>query len=245
MSQYKVLGFIPAHYGCEWIHACIKSMEPFVERIVIIYSDQGTQGARVPNPCPESEEQLKTIALAASPKVEWVKGWFTRETDHRAEIMNYVQDEELIFSLDTDEVAEPADVPAALEYAYNSSARFINIKGFINFWRSFNHACYDGFLPYRIFNLNNQAGQDTAECRIYHMGCFQGIDIVRYKWLVSGHRNEIRRNWIDEIYLRWTPENNLQDLHCVALNLWNVVPFDKTKLPDVLKDHPNYSIDLL
>lgn len=244
-NTYRVLGFIPCHYGAEYLDACIKSMEPFVERIIIVYSDQGTQGARSHIPCPEKEEELKIIAESASDKVEWYKDYFTRETDHRDYIMRFAAGFDCIISLDTDEVFEPEDVPAAIEAAMNSTARYINIKGFKNFWRSFNHVCLDGFLPYRIINLHNQGGMDTVECRIYHFGCAQDISIVRYKWLVSGHRNEIRANWIDDIYLAWTPENNMQNLHCVAHNIWNAEPYDKTTLPEVLKQHPNYNKDVI
>lgn len=244
-SQYKVLGFIPCHYGREYMDACVRSLAPFVDKIVIIYSDQGTQGTTVQVPCPESENELRIIAEAASDKVVWVKGYYGRETDHRSAILQFASGYDLILSLDTDEVLEPADVPGALEYAMQSSARYINIKGFINFWRSFNHVCLDGFLPYRIMNLHNQGGMDTAECRIYHFGCAQDIEIVRYKWLVSGHRNEVKKGWIEDIYLAWTPENQIADLHCVSYNLWNAVPFPKEALPDVLKDHPNFNKEVI
>lgn len=244
-KEIRVLGFVPAHYGTEYGDAAIKSMEPFCDRIVVIYSSQGSQGTRSDVPCPESEDDVKAVLTNASLKVEWYTGFFHRETDHRQAIYQYLRGEQLILSLDTDEILEPKDVPAALENAYNSGARYINIKGFINFWRSFNHVCLDGFLPYRIENVVVSCGTATVDCRIYHFSTAQSEAIVRYKWHVSGHRAELKNNWIDGVYLAWNKDNNFGDLHPVSIGLWNTVPFDKTTLPPVLLDHPNYNLDVI
>lgn len=236
----RVIAYIPLYYGKEYLTEAIKSIEPFVEKILVVYTPQPSQGHGTNIPCPESEIELREISEKASLKVEWHRGIFGYEAQHREYILSHCDGYDLILTVDADEVIEPKDVPSALEKAFNSDKRYIGVSGFINFWRSFNYACYDGFLPHRITNLRNKDGQDTVNCRIYHFSCAQSEEIIRFKWNVSGHKNEIRPNWIDEVWKKWTPDNNFGDLHPVARGLWNAVPFDKTQLPNILKQHPNY-----
>lgn len=244
-KEIKVLGFIAAHYGVEYAYACIKALDTVCDKIVVIYSEQGSQGHRTTIPCPDSEADLRAEMERASNKIQWVKGTFAREADHRNEVLNYASGFDIICVADTDEIWEPADLPKAIEYAMESKARHINVKGFINFWKSFNHVCYDGFLPYRLLNLHNDTGTDTVEARIYHFGTCQRDELVKYKWEVSGHRSEVKAGWYENVYKAWNAEENQQDLHVVSIGLWNAVPFDKTQLPDILKQHPNYGKDVV
>lgn len=251
MSKPKILGYIPLMYGAEYLGACIESMLPWVDKLIIVYVSKGSQGHGTMISCPESRNQLYKIASdcmlkhAVLPGVmEWHDcGTFHNESEHRRYIEKYADGYDLIFTLDADEVCEAQDMPAAIDVAMKSKARHIGINGFINFWRSFDWVCLDGFRPFRFINLKNASGTETELCklRIYHFSTCQSLDIVRFKWNVSGHKNELKPGWIDNIYLPWSPENNFGDLHPVSYNLWNAVAFDKTTLPDVLKNHPNYN----
>jgi hypothetical protein len=237
----RVIGYIPLMYGAEYLEACIKSMEPWVEKILIVYTEKPSQGHATNFPCPESELELIEVAKNASSKIEWHKGEFGSEAEHRNYILKYSEGYDLVFTLDADEIVEQKDIAHALKLAYESDKRHIGISGFVNFWRSFDYACYDSFIPYRIVNLRNGGGLGQVDCRIYHFSTAQKLETVRFKWNVSGHKDELRRGWIDDIYLAWTPENQIKDLHPVALGLWNATPFNKTTLPEILKSHPNYN----
>jgi hypothetical protein len=237
----RTIGYIPLMYGAEYLEACIKSMENHVEKILIVYTEKPSQGHATNHPCPETEEDLKKIAYKASTKIEWHKGEFGSEAEHRNYILKYSQGYDLVFTLDADEIVNQEDIQHALKLAYESDKRHIGISGFINFWRSFDYACYDSFIPYRIINLKNSGGLGQVDCRIYHFSTAQKIETIRFKWNVSGHKDELKRGWIDQVYLRWTPENQFNDLHPVSIGLWNATPFDKTTLPEVLKSHPNYN----
>lgn len=241
----RVIAYIPLYYGKEYLREAILSLEPFVEKILVVYTPQPSQGSSTVIPCPESESELKNLAESTSQKIEWHRGVFAYEAQHRDYIYQFTNGYDLVLTVDADEVVEPNDIQSALEAAYNSDKRWIGINGFINFWRSFDYACYDGFTPIRITNLKNKDGQGVVNCRYYHFSCAQSEEIVRFKWNVSGHKNEIRQNWVDEVWKAWTPENNFGDLHPVARGLWNATPFDKTKLPDLLKHHPNYEKELI
>lgn len=251
----KILGYIPLMYGAEYLEACIKSMLPFVDKLIIVYVDRPSQGHNTNIPCPESRELLHGIAvkavteMEANGKFEWHDaGPFHCENAHRNYILQYSEGYDLIFTLDADEVCEPKDMPQAIENAFKSKARHIGVANFVNFWRSFSWACYDGFIPYRFVNLRNAKGQDQTNLRIYHFSTAQNIKTIEFKWNVSGHKNELRPDWF-HIYKNWTPENNInkvpKGLHPVAYDIWEAAPFDKETLPEVLKQHPNFNKELI
>lgn len=245
MNKPKVLGYIPLHYGAEYLRESIRSMDPHVEKIVIVYCPKPSQGHATATPCPESRDQLLKICEESSNKIEWHEVQFYGEGAHRNYILQYSEGYDIIFTLDADEIVDQNDIPRALQEAFESDKRNFGINGFINFWRNFDHVCLDGFRPYRVTNLRNREGNAELKLRIYHFGTCQSIKTIRYKWLVSGHKNEIKHDWIDGTYLRWTPENNFGDLHPVSNNLWNTIPFDKNTLPEDLKQHPNFNRHLV
>lgn len=237
----RVLAYIPLHYGAEYLDAAIRSVAPFVEKIMVLYVKDPSQSHSKGWACPEEEGQLRRIAQAASDKVEWHQCRFNTEGEHRGYVYDYAHGYDLVLAFDGDEVFEPEDLPNALDLAMKTDKRYIGIGGYVNFWKSFNYACYDGFTPIRITNLHNTGGEGVVPCRVYHFSTAQGEAIVRYKMSVSGHASEIRPDWLEKVYFAWTPENNFPDLHPVALGLWNATPFDKEKLPEILKAHPNFN----
>lgn len=241
----KVIGYVPLYYGKEYLQQCIESMHPHVEQIHIFYTPKPSQGFPTDIPCPETEAQLQEVAFRASDKIVWHKAEYGFEAEHRNAIMQYATGYDLIFTLDADEIVEGADIDKAFNDAYLSGKRYIGISGFINFWKSFNHACYDGYRPIRIINLRANGGEGEVNLRIYHFSTAQKFETIKYKWLCSGHKDELRQNWFDEVYKAWSPENNFTDLHPVAFGLWNATPFDKTTLPDILKQHPNYGKEVI
>lgn len=237
----KILAYCPLHYGAEYLDAAIRSIEPFVDKIVILYTPEPSYGFGTIHRCPESREQLFDIALnAAGGKIQWVDMRADHEGDHRGLIYGYADGYDGILAFDADEVFEPADMQSFIDQCMASEARFIGVDGYVNFWKSFNWACHDGFRPIRFYNLHNGGGVGVAKVRIYHFSTAQSFQMMDYKLKIHGHRNEIRPEWLHTTYKLWTPQNNYGDLHLVAYGLWNAIPFDKTTLPDILKQHPNY-----
>lgn len=241
----RVIGYIPLHYGKEYLAYAIKSMEPWVEKIYIVYTPVGSHGHHSNSTCPETEEMLQKIAHEASPKVIWHKGTWHGESAHRKWIYSEAEGFDMVLTCDADEIIDQDDIGPAIEEAFKSDKRHIGIDGFINFWRSFNHVCLDGFRPIRMINLRNRDGEMHVKCRFYHFGYCQSMEISDYKWEVSGHKPELRRLWHQEVYRAWNPGNNFGDLHPVARGLWNTVPFDRNLLPQMLHSHPNFNKDIV
>ena len=236
-NKPRIIGYVPLMYGKEYLDACIRSMDPFVEVIHIFYVDKPSQGHGTDIPCPEGEQELADIARAASNKIEWHKCVFGNEGEHRSEIFKYTEGFDLILTLDADEVLEYHSTDISIREAFNGDRRYYGATGFINFWRSFNEACYDGFTPIRLINLHNDSPYTgTIPMIIYHFSCAQSETITRYKWAISGHKDELRPDWVNSILYG----TGKIDLHPVALGLWNATAFDRETLIPLLKSHPNY-----
>lgn len=243
--NHKIICYIPLHYGGEYLGEAIKSVQDHVEKIIILYTKNPSFGFGTDMECPESKSELEEIANSASNKIEWIDIEMGTEGDHRSYIYEFADGYDGILTIDSDEVFDSIDLPLAINTAMKSTKRYIGFSGYINFWKSFNHACYDGFTPIRFINLHNESGEDVVSCKVYHFSTAQKIEIMEYKLLIHGHKDEIRPNWFENVYKAWSIENNFGNLHLVSENLWNAVPYDKNKLPDLLKKHPNFNKDVI
>jgi hypothetical protein len=153
----------------------------------------------------------------------------------------------IVLTVDSDEVYKSDELDESFKYAYWGVDRFYGVDGFINFWRSFDYACYDGFRPIRVENLHRKEHTQDLNLKqtIYHFSTCQPEPIMAYKYNVFGHAHEVRKDWLKKCYYKWKPEKQFDDVHCVALNLWNPVKFDKSVLPSYLKSHHNYNKELV
>lgn len=243
----KVLFYIPLHYGGEFLDAAIKQAEPYTDKIVILYSSSPSYGHGTNVPCPESESDLKNIAYSASKLVEWHNVSVNGEGAHRGLIFRIAEQGSYdgVLTCDADEVFN--DLTEWIPKFNESKARNIGFTGYVNFWKSFNHACYDSFAPIRYINLHNKDGQENFNVPVYHFGCAQRMPIMEYKLLIHGHKSEIRPNWLENVYKRWQPGMEIENgLHLVANGLWsNATPYDKTQLPQILRNHFNYPKDVI
>ncbi len=241
----RTIGFMSIHYGKEYLIESLLSIRDHVEKMVVAYSKQPSHGQRVKEDCPDTEQEIHDICKEVlGDKFIWHRSErFNSEAEHRGIRYTYAQGYDLILTIDADEVFKEEEIQGALNYAYNNKERYYGIKGYVNFWRSFDYCCLDGFRPIRIENLNNNNHLQNHECplTIYHFSTAQSEPILRYKMKAFGHASEIKKGWIENVYYAWTPENNFGDLHPVSISLWNSIPFNKELLPEYLKLHNNYN----
>lgn len=245
MSDKRLICYIPLHYGKSFLHYAIKSVEAHVEKIVVLYSDLPTFGRGTSDTCPDSEQELHDIAIAASNKVDWRVGYWGSEGEHRNYIYNMSEGFDGVLTIDSDEVFDPIDLPLAIEQGLNSDKRYIGFGGYINFWKSFNYSCYDGFTPIRLVNLHgtDATGCDVVPCKVYHFSTAQTMDIMRYKLKIHGHHDEIRPGWL-EMFENWKPGDIVEKgLHLVSHDIWQATAYDKEQIPDFLKEHPYFNLE--
>ena len=240
----KTLAYIPIHYGLEYLEYTIKSIKDNVSKIVCLYTEKPSYGYRIDQLCPENEGQLQELAQDTSRKVEWVHIPDTsREGTHRDMAFRYSNGYDVMITLDTDEVWEPDVLAKSIEQASKTDSRFIAVDGFVNFWRSFDYVVIDWFHPIRMHNLKSHNREvKHLKSTIYHFGYAQSEEIMRYKFAVHGHKSEFLPSYLDKKYYSWDHIGcGVEWLHPASTTIWqDAEKYDKTKLPELLKAHPNY-----
>ena len=243
--EIKVLGFMTIHYAGDYLREALMSVVDHVDKMVIAYSKQPSQGHGTQMECPDNEQYIfDTCKEVLGDKMIWDRAdRYGAENEHRNVKYKYTHGFDLVLTVDSDEVYKSDELEASFEYAYWGIERFYGIEGFINFWRSFNFACYDGFRPIRLENLHRKNNTQNLNLKqtIYHFSTCQPEPIMRYKYNVFGHAHEVRKDWLNDIFYKWKPNKQFDDVHCVAYNIWNPVKFDKSVLPSYLKSHHNYN----
>jgi len=240
----KTLAYIPLHYGKEYLEVTIKSIDPHVDKILILYTNTPSYGqdGRLKNP--DTREELKKIAFDSSSKIEWVEIPRTsQENKHRQLVFNYAKGYDLIMAVDADEVWD--DVEEAKIAAYESGCINVNVGGdrWWHFWRSFNECHRDGFYPTR-FHVVNGKNESTIihKGKIFHMGYAQSEAVTRYKISCHGHK-DIKETWLRDKWLNYE-KGVTKILHPDSETVWiETEPFDKTTLPELLKQHPYYDLE--
>lgn len=234
------------HYGAEYLPHALQAVDGIVDKIIILYSPRPTHGSFTTMQCPDSRHALLDICHNSIKTSAW--DWVdipqvTRENQHRNLAFDYCNGFDVLVNFDSDEVWDRDGLKSAIEQADKLDSRYIQLRhdSWVNFWRSFDWVVKDGFSPVRLHNLKStNKKQEIVTGRLYHFGCAQRKEIMEYKYEIHGHRSEIRPNYLKDFYFAWTPGNQFGDVHPVARSLWSPEPFDKTTLPEYLKNHPNY-----
>lgn len=232
------------YYGAEYLRESLLSVRDHVDKMVIAYTGRPSHGVYCTDPCPDTEIELYNICQEVlGNKLIWhpKREGYANEGAHRDVRYTYSSGYDCILTVDADEIM--VGVEQAIEYCMTGAAQYYGINGYVNFFRSFEWVCYDGFRPIRLENLRYKHGAQNLECKltVYHFSTALSEKYMRYKYKVFGHASEIKKNYLEEVFYKWSPENNFPDLHPVSIGLWNATPFDKTLLPEYLKQHPNYN----
>ena len=244
----KTIAYIPLHYGAEYLHYSIKSINDFVDKILIFYTEQPSYGHGTTAKCPDNELQLKSIAEGASNKIEWIKGRWGSEGQHRSEIFSRCKGYNLILTIDSDEVWDDRVLGETIENVMRSKATQFGVNGFRHFWRSFDTELIDWFRPIRFYKpafvRNNM--YEEIKSQIYHFGYCQSEAIMRYKWTCHGHQDELKSGYLDNVFYKWTQIGTGWNLHPSSNDVWKdngdlVRHFDKESMPNLLKGHPYFN----
>lgn len=232
----KVCAYIPLHYGAEYLAASIQSYNDLVDEIFILYTSTPSYGHTTGIECPESEWKLRDIANSVSSKISWVNISAISEAEHRDMMWYHTREYDVVVATDYDEIWLGESLQRAIKEAYDQPFKRYRIDGFINFWKSFDKVCLDGFRPVRIYK-HSGVGESELKATVYHFGYAIAIKTMIYKWAIHGHKYELRPDWIEDVYM----SDKETDLHPVSISLWNSQSFDKTTLPEFMKQHPNFN----
>lgn len=243
-APYSVVGYTILFYGKEYFRESLLSVVNYVDKFVVLYTQLPSQGQSDDLLPEDTEEALKQIATEVlGDKLIWdSKEQYCHENEHRMAIQKYITDENVLLIVDADEIYEESTLADTIEKVANSDVRYLGVSGFINFWKAFDVYFDDGFTPIRFMNLKNGAGQKVINQEIFHFSCAQSIETIKYKWTVSGHKHELKKEWFD-IY-NSTDDLSDTDLsrHPVSYDIWkNPKKFDKSKMPIYLQEHKNFN----
>lgn len=251
----KVVGFTALLYGKDYLAWAIRSIIDHIDEYHVAYSPIGAHGHRTDTPCPETRDELYAIAAAAAgAKLRWHDGEWSYEGAQRESIHEYAPDADVILVLDSDEIWGDGLAELTISAALSMSARRWR-PNMIHYWRSFYRAVlHDPALPIRAIVPNApdteryigdpEPYQKYTKPYINHMGYAQRPDIVRYKQLTHGHRNEWRKNvdWFADKFMA----NAQEDCHPVGSEYWNperVSPLDH--MPRWMQEHPYYHMQVI
>lgn len=244
VQSYTVL-----HYGKDYLSYAIRSIYHQVDGIHVVYSPHPSHGHKTQVKPIESRCDLVDAALAYNPdrKVSWHEvsnAW--QETQHRNVALGICRASgaELALVLDADEVWPSDILGQALDYVWKSNSARDWLVNFTSLWRSFNWVVRDDLWPVRIIDFRHSGGVGYVPKEfgpIYHFGYAVTDKVMRYKWQIHGHKDELRSDWFGTKWSVWPP---VPDCHPTnERNFWVPEPFNKELLPDFMREHPFYGLE--
>jgi hypothetical protein len=66
---------------------------------------------------------------------------------------------------------------------------------------------------------------------------------MNYKWLIHGHKGELRPNWHQQKFRNWHP--GMTDVHPTNDDFWDPVPYDKYQIEGLIGDHPYFPLEII
>lgn len=254
--NYKpvIMSYTVLHYGIDYLPYALRSIYDHVDRLNIIYTPHPSHGHNTNAAPPETRDELLNAAFEYDPdkKISWYEtDWIKQEGQQRATAVQICKQNgaDLVLVVDYDEVWPAATLERALDFAwkYNSARNWL--INFTHFWRSFDYACKDNNWPVRIIDLRRD--DETVDYiptelgDIYHFGYAVTDEIMHYKWLIHGHKNEMRPGWWDK-WNAWPPAEDCHPTNGLKDNgegWWNPKPFNKQQLPKLMHSHPFYEME--
>lgn len=243
----KIVAYCPLLYGSPYLAWSIRSVIDYVDAFYVLYSPVGAHGHRTSEPCPDTHDRLFELALsAAGSKLKWVDGEWSYEGAQRDTIFGLVPDADVILPVDYDEVWQMGLVEEAIAAGLSGKARNWRVP-FRHYWRSFYRAfLHDPAYPVRIIAPKVNSGDATLDTdkAVNHLGYAIPVSLMRWKWLVHGHKNELRRDcdWFTDVY----EANRQYDAHPVGMDSWvaeTVNPLDY--MPSWMSEHPYAGLDII
>lgn len=240
------IAYMPLHYGRDYLYYSIKSVIDAVDQFYVLYTPSGSYGHQTDARCPDSRAILKRLAeFAAGKKLVWVEGNWRTEGEHRDTIYSLAPHADIILAVDYDEIWPAGLANQAIEIANRSPEHHFRLP-MIHFYRSFKWAIlHDPAFPVRVINPRNAPSERTLATKpICHFGYAIRPQLMRYKWLIHGHKNELRTDcdYFTDIY----EANRRTDCHPVGNAAWNaerVQPMNY--LPGFMAYHPYYNMEVI
>jgi hypothetical protein len=245
-----IVAYSVVHYGSDYIGYAIKSVYDHVDKILIFYTNKPSHGHSSNLNNPDSRDRVKNAAYNTfgdpQNKIIWEEGNWEHEGKHRDHAVDTAAKHgaDVVLVLDTDEIW-PKDVLEKFLDQVTKSTRYQFGIRMLTFWRNFSTICIDDMLPIRAKKpkISNR-DYEWIDGRVLHFGYARKSEDIAYKISCHGHSNEWDKNWYSKKFLGWPGCGNA-DLHPTCKNTWAAQPYDKTTLPEFMKSHPYYNLEII
>jgi len=241
------------HYGKDYLPYALQSVYHSVDACHIFYTPTPSHGHQTDTTPIESREELQSAAYTYNPdgKIKWYDMLGIRQEGPQRDLaLQTVQaaGADIVVVVDYDEVWRRDILELYLSNIIERGAVRNNLVNMIHLWRSFNWAIADNGWPVRIIDLRYSDGTEYMHPKwgVYHFGYAVTNRVMKYKWEIHGHKNEMRASWLEDIWATWPPPDN-----CHPTNgrnedgeaFWTPEPFDKNRLPEFMREHPFWGKD--
>ena len=242
----------------EYISYALRSIAPFVDHVVVMYSEAPFAASRTAERfgTPDRTRAIVSELCEAYPNIEVVEGAWDSEPDERQAALCHLRrrDVDVCLIVDADEIypdgivqrvldeVRTADHPGAVYYAR-----------YVTCYRRFDHVVEsDHRTPIAVhLDENTEFAErprrptgprlDLAkEIFFWHMGYVLTDARMWEKIHTFSHAHEVLPDWYEEKWLRWTP--NMKNLfRKTPASRWpHTVAIDPRSLPRMLHDHPYF-----
>lgn len=238
------------HYGKAYLLEAIEQVLPFVDLAHIIYTPTPSHGHSTLARNPDTKEDIhKEIGSIRTNKFRVYEAEFSQEGQQRDWAVDLCKRNgaDVVLVVDYDEIWPGKTLLWMMQRIKGDLGGARNwLVNMTHMWRSFNHVCRDNGWPVRFIDLtadnNDTRYMDRELGEVYHFGYAVTDDIMRYKWSIHGHKNDLRPNWFEEKWHNWQP--GITDVHPTNdKDFWTPEPFDKILLPEVMRVHPYFNLD--
>jgi len=249
----KICSLTILHYGIDYLPYALGAVYDVVDECHIFYTPTPSHGSQTDLPAPETREALLQSAFEYNPdnKIIWYDTEnIKHEGQHRDAALAAVarSGADLVVVLDADEIWRGDELKHHIGHVWRGNKARNYLVNMLHFWRSFNYVCRDDGWPVRIIDLRHD--ENTVEYlprengQAFHFGYAIRDEIMRYKWLIHGHKNEMRKDWIEEKWFSWSA--TIDDVHPTnENNFWMPEPFDRYELPHLMRSHKFYNLDMI
>lgn len=252
----KIMSYSIIHYGQDFLPFALKSVEQLVEKSYCFYTPHPSHGHSSTLTNPETRDQImSSIPVDQWDKIVWIDTDNFWDEGHQRNyavqtLINAGAD--LIVNLDYDEIHSPENLDLMLKEIWDRNIARNNLVNMLHFWRSFNWVCEDDGWPVRIIDTRQRSGTNylsPAEFgKVNHFGYAITSELLRYKMSLHGHKDEWRKDWYEKYWTPWPPVNNVHPTNDLKENgegWWDPKPYDKSLLPEFMRNHKWYNEDLI
>lgn len=249
----KSIGYIALHYGKDYLAYAIRSMYESVDAVLILYTEKPSHAADNGVRCPETERELMDIAVDNDPdnKIIWIQGNWKQENAQRNYAHEYAASHgfNILVTTDADEVwRDKKTLDDLIQLTYDRKAKSC-LVWMRHLWRSFDFICDDPMRQERLHYIGADR-QDLIYAEqpynmVWHFGYARTPAAIKYKIGIHGHSHEwlqSKESWFQNKFMPFPPAENV---HPVCEATWFPKPFDKKELPEMMKEHPYYNLEVI